>query len=111
MIVPAVSGESRARGAPGGERAARWFTLDRRSPGVGGVSAADAAVDALLPPVGHLAMHLQLHPFTRPPPAVVAGADSFGVFPGPLRNGVQWPSGPYLINICRPAVVLYVYAL
>ena len=34
MIVPAVSGESRARGAPG--RAARWFTLDRSCHGAGG---------------------------------------------------------------------------
>ena len=35
MIVPAVSDESRARGTPGREPAARWFTLDRRSHGAG----------------------------------------------------------------------------
>ena len=49
---------------------------------MGGVSAVDAAVDALLPPVGHL----ELHPFTRTPPAVLGRP--FGVFLGPLRNGV-----------------------
>ena len=40
-----------------------------RSRGAGGVSPVDAALDAALPTVGHLTMHHQLHPFTRPPPA------------------------------------------
>ena len=43
-----------------------------RSRGAGGVS----PVDAALPPVGHLTMRHQLHPFTRPQPAgSVARAD------------------------------------
>ena len=62
MIVPAVSDESRAGGTTAGNRplggppwtGARRGT--RRAP---------------IPnqPVGHLMMHHQLHPFTRPPPA------------------------------------------
>ena len=40
-----------------------------RSRGAGGVLPVDAALDAALPTVGHLTMHHQLHPFTRPLPA------------------------------------------
>ena len=40
-----------------------------RSRGAGGVLPVDAALDTALPTVGHLTMHHQLHPFTRPPPA------------------------------------------
>ena len=95
MIVPAVSGESRARGAPGQERAARWFTLDRRSHGMGGVSALDAALDARLPPVGHLTMHHQtapVHPHVVR--QVVARADRSGC--SPVRY----------VTVCNRLVVL-----
>ena len=61
---------------------------------MGGVSALDAALDARLPPVGHLTMHHQTAPVH---PHVVApsrrAGRPFGVFPGPLRNGVQSPGG------------------
>ena len=76
MIVPAVSGEIASPRWPG-----RGV-----SGGCGGGCAAPAGRSRRdAPPAA------PVHP-----PAtcrVVAGADSFGVFPGPLRNGVQWPGG------------------
>ena len=59
----------------------------------GGVSTVDAALDALLSPVGHLTMHHQ-HPFTRPPPAGSSRGRTVRRVPrGSLRNGVELPCG------------------
>ena len=80
-------------GTPPSRRAARPIT-GYRSRGAGDVSPVDASLDAALPPVGHLTMHHQLHPFTRPPPAGSSrGRTGVRGVPRPLRNGAD-PGGP-----------------
>ena len=75
MIVPAVSGESGAGGAPGWEMAARWFTLDREEPRSGRRVSGGCAAPAGRPPRDALPAAP-----VRPPATCrgVAGADRSG---------------------------------